>query len=168
MGGLPGSSVYPVARLEAAAKYRRLRIQRQQPVANAAIFSFWRGTHQNKGIGARQSAERLPQLAQRKDGASPEWIQSVNQHDVQVTRQLPVLETIVEQEQIRLILLFEQPAGGPAVGAYPSVGVAGMDEDLRFIAGYAGRSIHAGFDQNTGLDGPAHVSARQDGGTMPA
>src|SRR5579864_5675466 len=69
---------------------------------------------------------------------------------------------------MRMVFLFEQPSGGPTVGANSGIGVAGLDEDLRFIAGDAGRYILAGLDQDAGRDGTPQVSARQDGRTAPA
>src|SRR5580700_8031370 len=67
-----------------------------------------------------------------------------------------------------MVLLFEQPAGGPAVGADPGVGMPGLNKDLRFITGHAGRNILARFDQYAGLNGSAQVSPRQNRRTAPA
>src|SRR5579864_5064256 len=70
MSGLPGSSVHPIARLNAPAKDGRGRVQRQQLIANAAIFALRRGTHENECVGTLQRGKRLSQPSQWKDGAS--------------------------------------------------------------------------------------------------
>jgi hypothetical protein len=79
-----------------------------------------------------------------------------------------VLEAIVQQENIRAEPFLDSPAHRPAVCADADVRIPGADEDLRFIAGHAYRSLDAGRYYHALVDGTPPVSARQDRGMTPS
>src|SRR5262249_784041 len=67
-------------------------------------------------ISARQSFHRLTKPAQRKNVTASEWIQSVDQYDIDVARQTHVLESIIEHQNLHSELPPQKHSGVPAAG----------------------------------------------------
>ena len=118
---------------------------------------------------ARESAlsgsRRLPK---GKNRAAAERIQGVDEDQIQVAPEPGVLKTVVQQEDVRPVFLFEQAAGHKTVGADARVGVARLHEDLRLVSGEADGRGFSRLHQNRGFDGAAAISARKNRGMMAA
>ena len=63
-----------------------------------------------------QSIEGLAQGAARKNVTEAEWLQSVEQDDIQIACQAAVLKAVVEQDQLARVFLDRLPRGGNAIG----------------------------------------------------
>jgi hypothetical protein len=60
------------------------------------------GVRDDDRAGPRQPPQRLAQQAARQDVAVPERLRRVHEHDVEVPRDAPVLERVVEHERRHL------------------------------------------------------------------
>src|SRR5258708_36823627 len=79
-----------------------------------------------------------------------------------------MLKPIIQDKNIRGEFLFHQMAGAPAIGANSSMGVAGVYEDLRLIAGNFDGNFRTSLDNNALLDRLSAVAARKNSGLQPA
>src|SRR5260370_41285013 len=79
-----------------------------------------------------------------------------------------MLKPIIQDKNIRGEFLFHQMAGAPAIGANSSMGVAGVYEDLRLIAGNFDGNFRTSLDNNALLDRLSAVAARKNSGLQTA
>ena len=80
-------------------------------------------------VGPRQSGHRLAQTVGRKR------IERVDEHDVHLAVQSPVLKTIVEDEVLHGKALGELAADLGSIRSDSHRGQAGAQENLRLVAG---------------------------------
>src|SRR5580704_10360576 len=134
MARLTGSFVDPVKRLHHGAENLRARIERRESIADAPILAVRHRSRNHEGIRAAEGVRQLPQSAEWKNGAAREWTQSIDQHDVQIARQPPMLKTIVQQKNAGMVHLLKQLARPPAIGADSEMRVSRAHEDLSFVS----------------------------------
>src|SRR5579885_498688 len=115
-----------------------------------------------EGVRPRQSIERLPKTAPWKGRAASERIERIDEDNIQLAGQRPVLETVVQQENVRIETLRKQAAGFVPVPTNSNVHNAGPDKDLRFIARELRRTGCACADDDFVLNRAPPVTVRQN------
>jgi hypothetical protein len=76
------------------------------------------GPAQEDRVGTPQSGHRLPQASPREQPAATEWVGCVHHDEVQVAVQLPVLEAVIQQQEVRAEQAQGFPAGQESVAAH--------------------------------------------------
>jgi len=70
---------------------------------------------QDNGIGARYRRWPIAQLSAWKQSSIAKWTQGVEEENVEVTRQLHVLKSVIEDDGVHTEALYSEHAGGIAI-----------------------------------------------------
>jgi hypothetical protein len=74
------------------------------------------GSTKTDHVGPLQAADWLAERTAGKHVAKSEWLERIDQHNVQIAGQAPVLETIVEHDDLAAILGNRSLGGGHSIG----------------------------------------------------
>jgi hypothetical protein len=96
----------------------------------------WFGAADDDQSGSSNRREGLAQSPNGED-APGQWIQTVDEDDIEITVELRVLESIVKEEDDRMKSVFHDTSDLESLRTYAHVRELGSDEDLRFVTGYA-------------------------------
>ncbi len=135
---------------------------------NSRVLSALFRTGDDDGASAGEGGEGFAE-APRGEDAAAERIDGVDEDDIERAGDFPVLEAVVEEEDVRLEFAppGQKAAGGDAVCADGDGGAAVAEEELGLVAGEFDGEGFAG-EGGDGLTGGAAVAAGEDGGAEAA
>jgi hypothetical protein len=67
-------------------------------------------------MGPPQARQRLSQQAARQQVAKSKWLQGIDHHQIEIPMQSPMLEPVVEDDQLGLEFLDGRAGRGYAIG----------------------------------------------------
>ena len=119
-------------------KNRRVRIVSPDQPLDSQVAILGAGNDDRRG--SRQRRERLTQPAERENAAA-QRIQRVDQHDIPIALQAEMLESVIEQEDVRLQFPLHPAADFVAIGTDPHMRRGLPHVGLRFVAGLLDRRV---------------------------